>query len=66
MAKEPNARPAKRVETILRRAAPANSLQPPPPSSPLKAMLLRSHLRPNALLFPPPKPDTLMFGYFYV
>jgi len=29
-------------------------------------MLLRSHPSPNALLFPPPKPDTLRFGYFYV
>ena len=66
MAKEPKARLAKRVETILRGLHLPIFLQPPPPSSPLKAMLLRSHLRPNALLFPPPKPDTLMFGYFYV
>jgi hypothetical protein len=29
-------------------------------------MLLRSHANPNALLFRPPKPDTLMFDYFYV
>jgi hypothetical protein len=29
-------------------------------------MLLRSHPRPNTLLFPPQKPDTLMSGYIYV
>ncbi len=69
MAKEHKAQFPKTRETRRNDFAPLHLpifLQPPPRSPPLKAMLLRSHLRPKALLFPSPKPDTLMFGSFYV
>ena len=58
-------KPTKHLESFLRRLRPLIFLQPPPLCPPLNPML-RSHPCPKALLFPRPKPGTLMSGHVNV